>query len=86
MKRKKKACTVLVSNGRYGGSGIRPTPNADRSDRLFDVLIVGDVAKPELLQFLPRVYRSTQLTHTKVTIRRATKVEIHALKPIAVGG
>ena len=79
-----KACIILVSNGRYGGGGMRPAPDADPGDGLFDVLVVGNVSRFELLRFLPRMYRGTHLIHPKVQIKRATEVEILPLKPLAV--
>lgn len=73
-----KVCTVLVSNGKYGGGGMFAAPEADISDGLLDVLIIGDLSKPDLLWSLPRVYRGTHLTHPKVTLKKAREVEIRS--------
>ena len=51
-------------------------PDADPMDGFLDVLIIGDLSKPDLLWSLPRVYRGTHLTHPKVTAKRARKIEI----------
>ena len=59
-------------------------PNADPGDGLFDVIVVGDVAKPDLLWTMRRVYRGTYLTHKKVMAKRAREVEILPIQPIAV--
>ena len=72
----KKICAVLVSNGKYGGGGMFAAPDADLTDGLLDVLIIGDLSKPDLLWSLPRVYRGTHLTHPKVTMKRAREIEI----------
>lgn len=72
----KKVCAVLVSNGKYGGGGMFAAPGADLTDGLLDVLIIGDLSKPDLLWSLPRVYRGTHLTHPKVTMKRAREIEI----------
>ena len=73
-----KVCTVLVSNGKYGGGGMFAAPEADLSDGLLDVLIIGDLSKPDLLWSLPRVYRGTHLTHPKVTLKKAREIEIRS--------
>ena len=73
-----KVCTVLVSNGKYGGGGMFAAPEADISDGLLDVLIIGDLSKPDLLWSLPRVYRGTHLTHPKVTLKKARDIEIRS--------
>ncbi len=73
---KRRVCTVIMSNGKYGGGSMFIAPNADVSDGLFDVVIIGDVSKPDLLHSLPRVYKGTHLTHPKITVKRAREVEI----------
>jgi len=74
----KKVCAVLVNNGKYGGGGMFAAPDADLTDGLLDVLIIGDLSKPDLLWSLPRVYRGTHLTHPKVTMKRAREIEIQS--------
>ena len=73
-----KVCTVLLNNGKYGGGGMFAAPEADISDGLLDVLIIGDLSKPDLLWSLPRVYRGTHLTHPKVTLKKAREIEIRS--------
>ena len=81
---KRKVCTVMMSNGKYGGGGMLTAPDADPEDGLFDVLIVGDLIKPDLLRSLPRIYKGTHLTHPKVTVKRAREVEIKPAQQMAV--
>ena len=77
-KEDRKICTIVMSNGKYGGGSMLIAPDADPCDGLFDVLIIGDVSKPDLLWSLPRIYKGTHLTHPKVTLKRAKVVEIFA--------
>jgi len=72
----RRVCTILLNNGRYGGGGMMPAPNADLSDGFFDVVIIDDITKPDLIMSIPRIYRGTHLTHPKVTLMRAREVEI----------
>ena len=80
----RKICTVLMSNGKYGGGGMFATPDADPADGLLDVLIIGNLSKPDLLWSLPRVYKGTHLTHPKVMIERAREIEIKSAEPISL--
>jgi diacylglycerol kinase (ATP) len=80
----RRICTVLMSNGKYGGGGMLTAPDADPADGFFDVLIVGDLTKPDLLRSLPRIYKGTHLTHPKVTVKRAREVEIRPAQQMAV--
>jgi YegS/Rv2252/BmrU family lipid kinase len=74
----KRVCTVIMNNGKYGGGGMFTAPDADLSDGLLDVLIVGDLSKPDLLRSLPRIYKGTHLTHPKVTLKKAREIEVNS--------
>jgi len=80
----RKICTVLMSNGKYGGGGMFAAPDADPTDGLLDVLIIGDLSKSDLLWSLPRLYKGTHLTHPKVTIERAREIEIKSAEPVSL--
>jgi diacylglycerol kinase (ATP) len=72
----RRVCTVIMNNGRYGGGGMLTAPHAELSDGLLDVLVVGDMSKPDLLMSLPRIYKGTHLTHPKVAMKKAKEIEI----------
>lgn len=78
----RKVCSILISNGKYGGGGMFAAPDADLTDGLLDVLIIGDLSKPDLIWSLPRVYRGTHLTHPKVTMKRAREIEIQSAEMV----
>ena len=59
-------------------------PDACVADGFFDVLIIGNMTKPDLLWSLPRIYKGTHLTHPKVTIQKAKEIEIRSVQPIYV--
>lgn len=79
---RRKVCTVVVSNGRYGGGGMLVAPNADATDGLLDVMTVNDISKPDLLCSLPRIYRGTHLSHPKVSAGRAREIDISPTQPV----
>jgi len=81
-KMEKKVCTVVMNNGRYGGGSMFTAPHASIDDGYFDVMIVGDINKPDLLWSLPRIYKGTHLTHPKVTMKRAKEIEIQSAQPM----
>jgi diacylglycerol kinase (ATP) len=80
----RKVCTVIMNNGRYGGGGMYTAPQAELSDGLFDIMIVGDISKPDFLVSLPRLYKGTHVTHPKVTMLRAKEIEIESRKKMAL--
>jgi diacylglycerol kinase (ATP) len=76
---KQRVCTVIMNNGKYGGGGMLTAPDADISDGLLDVMTVGDISRPDLLYSLPKIYKGTHLTHSKVTMKRAREIEVSSL-------
>ena len=75
---------VMVANGRYLAGGMKICPEADPSDGLFDVLLIGDVTKRDLVLTLPKIYRGTHLPHPKAELLRGASVSIEAPIPLPV--
>ncbi|MFQ5838158.1 MAG: diacylglycerol/lipid kinase family protein [Thermoplasmata archaeon] len=67
--------SVIVANGRYYGSGLKPAPEAEVDDGIFDVVLIGDVRFGEAVSSLRKLRKGEHLRHPKVTHLRGTKVE-----------
>ena len=72
-----KAYLLTVAIGKYFGGGMFIAPDAGLDDGLFDVIVVGDMSKPEFIANVPRVYKGTHIDHPKVDAYKARRVEIH---------
>ena len=75
---------VIVANGRFLAGGMKITPEAEPDDGLFDVLLIGDVTKRDLMLTLPKIYRGTHLPHPKAELLRGANVSIDAPIPLPV--
>jgi diacylglycerol kinase family enzyme len=75
---------VIVANCEWLGGGMHMTPNAQPDDGLFDVLLIGDVTKRDLVQTLPKIYRGTHLPHPKAEELRGRTVRVDAPTPLPV--
>ena len=75
----KRILTVIMNNGKYGGGGMYTAPQADLADGWLDVMVAGDLSKPEFIWSLPRLYKGTHLTHPKVESKKTKEVEIKSL-------
>ena len=73
---------VVVANGRYFGGGMMICPEAEPDDGLFDVLLIGDLTKRDLLLTLPKTYRGTHLPHPKAEVLRGRVVAVDAAEPL----
>jgi diacylglycerol kinase (ATP) len=68
--------SLVVANGQYFGGGMKIAPRASLSDGLFDITILGDLGKVELVRNVPRVYDGSHVTHPKVRTARAATVHV----------
>jgi diacylglycerol kinase (ATP) len=75
---------VIVANCQYLGGGMRMCPEAVPDDGLFDVLLIGDITKRDLMLTLPKVYRGTHLPHPKAEALRGRNVTVDAPVPLPV--
>jgi diacylglycerol kinase (ATP) len=75
---------IVVANGRYLGGGMMLCPEASPDDGLFDVLLIGDITKRDLVQTLPKIYRGTHLPHPKAELLRGTVVSVDSDQPLPV--
>lgn len=77
-------CSVIVANGGFYAGGMHIAPDANLQDGLFEVMILGDVGKLELIQVFPSAYRGAHVTHPKVRIEKAAQVIIESSERIMV--
>jgi diacylglycerol kinase (ATP) len=75
---------VVVANGRYFGGGMMICPEANPEDGRFDVLLIGDLTKRDLLLTLPKTYRGSHLPHPKAELLRAATVTIEGPQPLPI--
>jgi diacylglycerol kinase (ATP) len=75
---------VIVANCEWLGGGMHMVPKAEPDDGLFDVLLIGDITKRDLVQTLPKIYRGTHLPHPKAEELRARTVSVDAPTPLPV--
>ncbi len=82
--RAQKVIDVLVANGRYLGGGMMMLPEAEPDDGLFDVLVIGDVTKRDLMFTLPKSYRGKHLPHPRLEVLRGRTVTVDADEPLPI--
>lgn len=72
------ALTVAVANGKAFGGGMRVAPEADPSDGMLDVVVLGDLPLPELLTVSRTLYEGKHIGSKNVHTTRGRVVKIHA--------
>jgi YegS/Rv2252/BmrU family lipid kinase len=75
---------VVIANGRYFGGGMMICPEAEPDDGRFDVLLIGDLTKRDLLVTLPKTYRGKHLPHPKAELLRGSTVAVEASEPLPI--
>ncbi len=66
--------TFVVANGKYYGGGLKPAPNAQLDDGLFDIVSIGDVGFLEAVSSLGKFRKGTYLEIPKVTFSKGKVV------------
>ena len=69
---------VIVANGPYVGGGMKIAPGAEPDDGTFDVLLIGDLTKGDLILTMPKIFRGTHLPHPKAELLRGAEVSVDA--------
>jgi YegS/Rv2252/BmrU family lipid kinase len=75
---------VIVANCRYLGGGMKICPGAEPDDGVFDVLLIGNVTKLDLVRTMPKIYRGTHLPHPKAELLRGAVVRVESAEPLPV--
>jgi YegS/Rv2252/BmrU family lipid kinase len=83
-----RAFVLFFAIGRYCGSGMNVAPQAEVDDGLFDITLIQDLSRWEVLKSLRRLFDGTLLTHPKVLALRETEgaVESVTRQPVEADG
>jgi diacylglycerol kinase family enzyme len=81
-KRRSRMHDVIVANGPYLGGGMKLCPDAEPDDGAFDILLIGDLTKWDLMLTLPKTFRGSHLPHPKAELLRGAHVTIDAPEPL----
>lgn len=73
---------VFVMNTRFCGGGLMVAPDAKEDDGLFDIVLMRDFTRMELLKILPKVYSGRHVGHPKVEFYRGRTVKIASAWPL----
>jgi diacylglycerol kinase (ATP) len=69
-----------IANGRIFGGGMKIAPNAEPDDGFFDLVLVEDMNKFEIIKNSSRLYTGTITSHPKVLVKRARNIKVHPLE------
>ena len=75
---------AMICNGRYLGGGMMMCPDAEPDDGSFDVLLIGDVTKRDLLFVLPKTYKGKHLPHPRLEVLRGSAVTVETDEPLPI--
>ena len=69
---------VVVANGEFFGGGMWIAPGAELDDGQFQVVIMGDLNRREVIGLFPGIYQGKHLQNKKIYRRRASRVAARA--------
>ena len=83
----KRSCcanSVVIALGKYFGQGMKIAPNAVVGDGHFEVILLGDIGKIDLVASYPRLYTGSHIHHRKVDVLRGRCLTIQANQHLTV--
>ena len=66
--------TCAVANGQYFGGGMRVAPDASVEDGMFDVIVMGDAPRGDVLKSLQQIRTGEHVNNPNVRVFRARSV------------
>jgi YegS/Rv2252/BmrU family lipid kinase len=73
-----KVFSINVGNGRYCGGGMRQTPDALPDDGLFDITVIKEMGRIEIIKSLQLLYNGTIMSHPKVNGYRSNNLKVNS--------
>jgi len=69
---------VVVANAKYFGSGMKIAPDANLSDQLFDVILLKEMSKIEMIMKLPKLQKGSHIYEKEVEVVRTKSIKIES--------
>lgn len=76
--------SMSIGIGRYNGGGMMQLPNAVPDDGFFDITIIKNLKKLELMRNIKRLYDGSILEHPQIDGFRAKKILLDSMPPIKI--
>jgi len=78
-------CTsLLILNTPCTGGGLKFAPNAKVNDGLFDIVVVGQMGRFDLMASFPRVYTGSHLNHPSFSLFQSSSVKVSSSLPMEI--
>ncbi len=75
--RKEMICTsIMIQNTPFTGGGLKVAPGAVINDGYFDVVVVGEIGRLELMRHFPKLYSGRHLDHPAFQLLRGKQSSI----------
>jgi YegS/Rv2252/BmrU family lipid kinase len=77
-------CAVVVANGQYMANRMQIAPQASIDDGLLDAVIVGNLARFEMLKVRPTLYNGSHIRHAMIREKKTTTITIESDEQLLV--
>jgi YegS/Rv2252/BmrU family lipid kinase len=78
------AAAVIAANGQFFGGGMWVAPGAKVDDGKFEVIIIGDISRPEIIANIYKIYNGALKGHPKIRYLQGEKIFLHSDSPVGV--
>lgn len=68
--------SVIIANGKYFGGGMMVAPDAVLDDGVFDIIILGNLSKPDIIKSFPLIYKGKHMNHPRLKHYKGSKIKV----------
>jgi diacylglycerol kinase family enzyme len=73
-----KILLAAIANGKYYGGGMLPAPEAEIDDGLFDICLVSEVSRLQILDLFPKYMKGLHGQLKQVSFHKGKKINIES--------
>ncbi len=76
--------SVIIANGEFFGGGMQIAPEADLKDGFFNIIILKDLNRFEIITNLIKAYRGNHLSHPKIDVVYGREINIDSKERVLI--
>jgi diacylglycerol kinase (ATP) len=73
---------IVVANQPYYGGGMKICPDACDNDGIFEICVIHELTRWQIIRYIPMIYKGTHVTLPYVKVIRGRQVTIHSAQPM----
>lgn len=79
-----KVYSMSIGIGKYNGGGMMQMPNAIPDDGLFDITLIGDVSRLDVIRQAKNLFDGSFVRHPKITLHKGRRIKVETNSGVTI--